>query len=108
MTGSIVAQSSQLDQVLPQSLPNRLGPAGHAELAEQRLQVKFYRVLRDAEPPRSGLVTEPVSERAEHIEFAARQQRRLGVVEPGKAGKGKRRIAYRQPRGGGAQRGVDL
>src|SRR4051812_34571548 len=108
MTGSILAKSSQLDQALPQSLSNRLGTAGHAEFAKQRLQVKLYRVLRDAEPPSDGLVAEPVSERAEHIEFPPRQQRRLGVVEPGKAGKGKRRIAYRQPRGGGAQRGIDL
>src|SRR3954469_8288542 len=96
------ARSLQLDQALPQSLSNRLGAARHAEFAEQRLQVKLYRVLRDAEAPRNGLVAEPVSKRTEHIEFPPRQQRRLGVVEPGKARKGERRIAYRQPRDSGA------
>src|SRR3954468_5343612 len=102
MTARIFAKLSQLDQALPQPLSNRLGTAGHAEFAEQRLQVKLYRVLRDAEPPRNGLVAEPVSERAEHIEFSPRQQWRLGIVEPGKARKGERRVAYRQPRGDGA------
>jgi hypothetical protein len=87
---------------------DRLGSAYSVELPQQRLDVKFHRVLRDAELTRDRLVAETIADRGENLDLSRRKQIQLLFRDGIEGRSGCLHGAYDQFGGDGADRRVDL
>src|SRR5262249_43916052 len=68
------------DQAAPDGNSHRLGPGGGPQLGHGRAQVKFDRVLADAELERDRLIGLPGSHLAQHLRFARGQARGRAIA----------------------------
>ena len=104
--------SSQRDRLVAAAFGgfrHGFGPGARAQFAEQGFDVEFHGVQRDVEVTRDGLVGHAFRERAEHLEFARRQQGvSLGLAHRAKTSR--RRIGRANDQAGGnrPQGGIDL
>src|SRR5437667_4730473 len=94
-------------QALAQAFGDCFRACRRAQFAEDRLGMKFYRVLRNVEAPRNLFVAQAVAQRDQNLELARRERGgRLVLLESRKALS--LRCLYAQSRRNRAQRGIDL